>query len=263
MKITVLLENTSTCSDVETEHGLSLFLETPRHRILFDTGQSEAFARNAGRLGIDLSTVDLAVISHGHYDHTGGIRRFLELNGKAPVCINRHAFESHISEDGRNIGMDPSLQGHPQIVLTDDILDIDEEVSLRTCNGVPSPYENSAAGMFTISEGKMHQDAFLHEQYLCLTLQGKRIVVSGCSHKGILNICRWLHPDVLIGGFHFMRMDVHGPDQERLDHAAEELLARSTLYYTCHCTGVEQYTYLKKHMGNALHYISGGQTLVI
>lgn len=263
MNVTVLLENTACRSDIESEHGLSLLLETPKHRILFDTGQSDAFARNAAKLGIDLGTVDLAVISHGHYDHTGGLRRFLELNGKAPVLVNRHAFETHMARDGRNISMDQSLEGHKQIVLTGDMLELDVEVSLRTCNGVPAPFEDSSAGLFSVCEGKLRQDLFLHEQYLCLKLAGRRIVVSGCSHKGILNICRWLRPDVLIGGFHFMNVDVHGPGRERLDRAADALLAQGAQYYTGHCTGAEQFLYLKKRMGDALHALSGGQTLVI
>ena len=78
MKLVVLEENTACCPGVTAEHGLSLYLETGETRILFDMGQTAAFAENAAALGIDLSQVDFAVISHGHYDHTGGLSRFLE-----------------------------------------------------------------------------------------------------------------------------------------------------------------------------------------
>ena len=77
MKITVLLENTSTQSNLTAEHGLSLLIETKPHIILFDMGQSDAFAKNAERLGIDLALVDTAILSHGHYDHGGGLKAFL------------------------------------------------------------------------------------------------------------------------------------------------------------------------------------------
>lgn len=84
MRITVLIENTCKRSDLNAEHGLSLFIETGGLRILFDTGASRAFADNAAQLGIDLRSVDMAILSHGHYDHGGGIARFLELNFHAP-----------------------------------------------------------------------------------------------------------------------------------------------------------------------------------
>ena len=71
--------------DIISEHGLSLFIETEEHKILFDMGQSDAFIKNALSLGIDIAKVDIAVISHGHYDHGGGLRYFLELNRSAPI----------------------------------------------------------------------------------------------------------------------------------------------------------------------------------
>lgn len=81
-----------------TEHGVSLYIELDCGlKVLFDTGQSDLFARNAAKLGIDLSTVDLAVISHGHYDHGGGLEEFLRINTKAPVYIREPALEAHYS----------------------------------------------------------------------------------------------------------------------------------------------------------------------
>ena len=74
MKITALLENKTNREDMLTEHGLSLYIETEKHKILFDMGQSDLFAKNAAALGIDLSSVDIAVLSHGHYDHGGGVK---------------------------------------------------------------------------------------------------------------------------------------------------------------------------------------------
>ena len=84
MKVTVLSENTSACG-LPSEHGLSLYVETNGRKLLFDTGQGDLFARNAEVLGVDLSAVGLAVISHGHYDHGGGLKTFLSLNDSAPV----------------------------------------------------------------------------------------------------------------------------------------------------------------------------------
>lgn len=97
------------CSGCAFEHGLSLYLEGKGHRILFDTGQSENFAVNAKRLGVDLAAVDLAILSHGHYDHGGGLKRFLELNQKAPVYLSVYAFEPHFN-GVKDIGIDPKLR---------------------------------------------------------------------------------------------------------------------------------------------------------
>ena len=91
MKWTVLSDNRSSDSRLSIEHGLSIFLQTERHKILLDTGASDVFIRNAELLGIDLSDVDYVFISHGHSDHAGGLRYFLEHNQKAQVIVSPDA----------------------------------------------------------------------------------------------------------------------------------------------------------------------------
>lgn len=78
MKITTLIENAHASGNLISEHGLSLYIETKKHKILFDTGQSNAFILNAEKLNIDLKQVDIVIISHGHYDHIGGLIHFFE-----------------------------------------------------------------------------------------------------------------------------------------------------------------------------------------
>ena len=94
MKISVLVDDLKS-SGFEVEHGLSLYVETDRHRVLFDTGSSGMFIDNAKKMGIDVSKVDIAAISHGHNDHGGGIPAFLEINHDAPIYMSEHAFEPH------------------------------------------------------------------------------------------------------------------------------------------------------------------------
>ena len=91
MKWTVLPDNRSNDSRLFTEHGLSILLETEQHRILLDTGANDVFIKNAEQLGLDLSTVDYVFISHGHSDHAGGLRYFLEQNTKAKVIVSPDA----------------------------------------------------------------------------------------------------------------------------------------------------------------------------
>ncbi|MGI6174343.1 MAG: MBL fold metallo-hydrolase [Christensenellales bacterium] len=263
MKIYALMENTAHAPGFQAEHGLSLYVETDRHRLLFDTGQSGAFADNAEKLGIDLGKVDSAFLSHGHYDHGGGLRRFFALNDHAPVYLSRFAFGAYHHGSDRYIGLDRELLANGRLVETADELRIDEELSLDSCNGMVRPFPTDSAGLTEKVADGFLPDAFLHEQYLTIRSDGKRVLLSGCSHKGILNIVEWLKPDILIGGFHFMNQDVSSGENGYLDHAAELLKKHRTEYHTCHCTGVAQYAYLKKRMGEKLHYLSSGQGIEV
>lgn len=259
MIITALTENTS-CSDAfGFEHGLSLYIQTRDHRILFDTGQSDLFERNAARLGLDLGAVDIAVLSHGHYDHGGGLKRFLELNGRAPVYLSIYAFEPHYNASGKYIGLDPSLSDHaPRLIPVTGKQKIAEEITLFDCNHNDKAYPVDADGLTVMRGDKRVPDDFLHEQVMLIEEDGKRVLISGCSHKGVLNYAAWLSPDVLVGGFHLM----HQPIGEGLRRCAEILDGCDTEYYTCHCTGAEQYAYLRQYM-KRLHYLSAGESITL
>lgn len=264
MKISVLIENTSSESGVIAEHGLSLFIETKRHKILFDTGQTTVFAKNAEKMGIDLREADIAVLSHGHYDHGGGLKHFLELNGNAKVYMSQHAFKPYFNGVDKYIGLDQTLQGNERFTLTCDELQIDEELSLYSCNHKERIVPTDNFGLNMLVEGQLQPDDFRHEQYLLVQNGKQKVLFSGCSHKGILNIVNWFQPDILVGGFHFVKLDPDHPvDRKRLEEAARELLQYSTRYYTCHCTGTMQYQFLKEIMGDRLNYISAGQMVTL
>ena len=256
MRITALTENT-TEYDFPVEHGLSLYIEALGHKILFDTGQSEIFAENAERLGVDLSAVDIAVLSHDHYDHGGGIKKFHELNSTAPVYMSKYVFGDHCHGD-RYIGIDKSLRNSGRIILTDGVTKIADGLTLYDCNDREKVIDLGSFGLTMTKNGRQVPDDFRHEHYLLIEENSKRVLISGCSHKGIINIQNWMNPDVLVGGFHFMDIEIG----EKLASYAKTLDKFDTVYYTCHCTGVEQYTFMKKHMKN-LNYISTGKTIVI
>lgn len=259
MIITTMIENTSSRADLAAEHGLSLYIETAHHKILFDAGQTGAFANNAEKLGIDLRQVDLCILSHGHYDHGGGLSRFLEINKTAPVYASQRAFGHHYSS-GNYIGLDRSLEGNPRIILVQETLELDSGITLCSCGTLERPYPFGVFGQTRLENGRHLPDDYLHEQYLLIEENGKRFCFSGCSHKGVLNILHWMQPDVFIGGFHFIKMD---PAGRELHTAARQLTACPAEYYTGHCTGSEQYAVLKKYLGDRLEYISTGTVLRI
>lgn len=259
MKLVTLMENTACRAGLTAEHGLSLYIETGECRLLFDAGQSGAFADNAAKLGVDLSGVDISVLSHGHYDHGGGLARFLQINGTAPVYLNAHAFEPHYNAGSKYIGLDPELRRSGRLRFAEDGHRLAEGITLHS--RIACPYGIEPFGLSVLEAGTLRAEDFRHEQYLLIEEDGKRILFSGCSHRGILNIVRWFRPDVLVGGFHFMRLDPAGAGWVALEQAAKQLLEYPTVYYTGHCTGQAQFAFLKERMGDRLRGISAGAVM--
>ncbi len=258
MRITTLVENTSASDGIGAEHGLSLYIESGRHKLLFDMGQTDLFSVNAEKLGINLSEVDIAVLSHGHYDHGGGLRRFFELSGTAPVYLSRYAFQPHYNGSSKYIGLDASMKDSSRFIFTGDYCGIAPGLTLYSCNDRPALFDKGSSGLNMLINGVLQPDDFKHEQYLLIEENGKRVLFSGCSHKGILNIAEWFKPDVLIGGFHFSKL----PSDESLKSRAEYLNKFRTDYYTCHCTGVEQFEFMRSFM-DRLFYLSAGQSITL
>ena len=260
MKITTLIENTTLSPALTAEHGLSLFVETDRSRFLFDAGQSGAFADNADKLGVDLRTADFAVLSHGHYDHGGGMLRFLERSRRAKLYVSRHAFAGYCNGTQKYIGLDHRLRESARLVLTADSHTIAPGITLQSCNDLPRAVPTDPFGLTERVGQFFLPDDFRHEQYLLVQEGDKRVLFSGCSHKGILNILNWFRPDVLVGGFHFKSMD---PKSLQLRAWGESMAKFDTVFYTGHCTGEEQYAVLKEILGDRLHAISTGSVVEI
>lgn len=255
MNLTVLTENTTVNPFLIAEHGLSLYIETGKEKILFDMGQSDAFAQNAEHLGIDLGAVTLAVISHGHYDHGGGLKRFLEINQTAPVYLSKFAFQPHFNASGKDIGLNPALQSSSRLVMVEGEHPLAEGITLHTrivC-AAPIPREGMQAGNPPAAED------FRHECYVTIKEGEKTILLSGCSHRGIGNIAQFFRPDILIGGFHLMKEH----RREALEETAQTLLSLPTVYYTGHCTGQTQFALLQQRMGPRLHSLSTGTHLTL
>ena len=272
MKLTVIVENTS-CGAAEAAHGLSLYIETERHRILFDAGPDGALLKkNAVLLGIDPSKVNLAFLSHGHYDHSGGMFTFLEENNHAPLYLQRHAAEPHYANENvgfRYIGIDPKIIElfSKRLVFTDEVLKIDEELTCFSDVKTADFLSGSNLSLLEQSSDGYAPDRFLHEQNLLITENGKVILIAGCAHRGIVNILRRATeiagraPDAVYAGFHLTNPG-RGIDEPEafVRSVGEELEKWPCRFYTGHCTGKGPYSILKEMLCERLNYLGGGMT---
>lgn len=264
MKITSIVENTSN-SELKAKHGLSLYIETLNHNIIFDLGPDRTLFDNAKRRKIDLTKIDIVVISHGHIDHGGALRDFLEINNNAKIYIQRNAFEPHYSKTlflKIPIGIDKTLKEHPQVFLVDGDYKIDDELFLFTVNEA-GKCNSPVNDVLYDKDGK---DDFSHEQNL-LIKEKQSVVIMGCGHSGVVNImnkAKMYRPRVCVGGFHLYNpITKRGVPDALLNEISENLKDYDDIrFYTCHCTGKRAFQYLSKQMTN-LFYLSCGEIIDI
>ncbi|MDE6656044.1 MAG: MBL fold metallo-hydrolase, partial [Anaeroplasmataceae bacterium] len=190
IKIISLVENTTTSPKLKSKHGLCMYIETSRHKILFDLGPNALFLENALKLGVDIQSVDTVIISHGHSDHGGALAKFMKINSKAKIYIKESAFDRHyIKVLGIPIStsIDYALKKKPQILFTKDYDVIDEELSLFSNVTGRKLYSKANEKLFVKKNGRIVQDQFEHEQYLVIQDGNKQALITGCSHNGIVN----------------------------------------------------------------------------
>ena len=272
MKIINLIENTPGIPNCGYEHGLSFYIETKNHRLLVDSGATDLFLWNAKTLGIDLTKVDTMILSHGHYDHGGGIPAFLRINPDALIYMKDSCQKDyyHLKPDGaKYIGIDKSLLKQKQCIQVCGDLEIDDELFLFT--DVPSR-RYPAKGNLVLKKkesGEYIQDTFCHEQSLVITQGTQRILLSGCAHSGILNILdRYTEifhsePDMVISGFHMMQDEPYSQEEvENIRQIAHCLAKLDTIFYTGHCTGKAAFDIMKEIIGDQLRLLHSGQTIL-
>ena len=274
MIIKTLAENTSVSGDYNNEHGLSLYIETKKHKILFDTGASNLFLENAKKLNVDISDVDLAIISHGHYDHGGGLKAFLNANSKAKIYINQKAFDKHYSlrpnKDKIFIGLNEALLPNDRFVFVGDNLIIDDELELfSNVKGTKLNPSGNQALLMQVGESIILDD-FAHEQNLIIKEGEITLLVAGCAHNGIVNILEHYFEKNkaslthVIGGFHlYNHASKENEDQAIVMQIGKYLKITGSNFYTCHCTGIESYKSLKEILGDKIQYLSTGSQLTI
>ena len=277
MRIINLIENTEGPSGCAYAHGLSFYVETKKHRMLLDLGPSGETLQNAQIRGIDLKKVDTVILSHGHYDHSGGILPFAGINDHALIYMQETAVGDYFSDRGKSaperyeyIGIDKDIAKLPQVRFLQGDNQLDEELELFTIKNRSHKLPSSNKRILVRKGDLLQCDDFVHEQFLVIRQGKTRILMSGCAHSGILSIMDAFcdkygkEPDLVISGFHLMKKAEYTGDEIReIEEIAEELKKYSTRFITCHCTDLPAFDRMKAIMGDQLTYVHSGEEIDI
>jgi len=266
MKATILVDN-NTRGRLKAEWGLSVYIEHEGKKILLDCGTTNMFAENAEALGIDLSAVNLGVLSHAHFDHSDGLEGFFERNESAKFYLRSACRENCYSKKGgpelHYIGIKEGyLERYSERLQ---YVDGDREVAPGVWL-IPHKSSNLSAvgehaGMYVKIRGRFEPDAFEHEQSMVIDTKEGLVIFNSCSHGGadriIHDICKtW--PDkkicAYIGGLHLFRSS----DQEVLEFAGRVKETGIERIYTGHCTGDRAMELLKQELGDVVQDIYTG-----
>jgi len=261
MNWTILADNRSEDNQLLTEHGLAVYVETSRHKLLLDTGASDVFLRNAERLGIDLSDVDYVFVSHGHSDHAGGLTAFLRMNSKAQVILSPHCLDRsfYSSRNGlHSITADWTAVDRSRLRLIAQNTQIDDDLwaIVPERDRYPLPVANRHL-LVGKSANALMPDDFCHE----LALYADGLLFTGCAHSGLENILVSI-PDLplhtVLGGFHLL--DGYENEEELLRIANHLKAAYPDVhFYTSHCTGDAALQTLQQVLGAQIQGFSVGQ----
>jgi 7,8-dihydropterin-6-yl-methyl-4-(beta-D-ribofuranosyl)aminobenzene 5'-phosphate synthase len=270
-KITSLVENTRAQEHLCCEPGLSLLIEWQGKNFLMDAGASDAFLDNADALGKDLTKVDYVILSHGHSDHSGGLRTLCRsTRRKFSLVLSPHFFDKKFIRDGeylRYIGND-FAEEFLQIENVATIFPMINTFSLIDGVYILSDIQRTAAveeeanGFVVLRGGEYTEDRFADEQVLVFELPQGLAVVTGCGHSGIINICETVKKRLqkpiyaIIGGLH-----LKSSSNERIEQTAAYLREQGVVKLALgHCTGEKSMTCLEA-AGTEIYSLASGTIL--
>lgn len=274
-RIVVLVENTAGGQGLLAEHGLSFWIELGSRRILFDTGQSDILMKNAQVLGIDLSRTDAIVLSHGHYDHVGGLRRILEIAPPTQVYLHPQALTVRFAcRDGQSqqIGMEPDMAE----TLTQRIADgvgtytngpVEVLPGVWATGPIPrrSAFED-VGGPFYVDPDGTRVDELPDDQALVLATGKGLVIALGCAHAGVVNTLDYvaeLFPGqalyMVLGGMHLIRAS-----RARIGHTVEAIRRhRVRCIGLAHCTGRDAVTRFRHELPEDCFTCSTGTQITL
>lgn len=276
MKLTALIENKAPV-ELVCEHGLAVHIEYRNKNYLLDSGATDEFLKNADRLGMDLSKIDYSVLSHAHYDHSGGFGGFFKRNNKAKVYLRGEAKEKCYIKFGplrKYIGIPEKILAHysDRFEYIQDIQQIEEGVWLIPNKPEDSTEKGKKAHMYRKKASGLQPDDFLHEQSLVFETSEGLVILNSCCHYGVDHIVEEVkdafpEQEVLavVGGFHLMGFK----GTSSMSNTADEIKALGQRLsdlgvkkiYTCHCTGDPAFKILKEMLGDRVQYFSTGNVI--
>jgi len=284
MKLTIITDNYVNKQKLRAEHGLSFLIEEDNHKILLDCGQSDLVLSNAKVLGIDLNKITEIVLSHGHYDHTGGLLPVLKyLDREIDIYAHPLIFEEKYSKyrgfngfnEHRYIGIPDKKQVYEKngarFLLSSDTVYISDNIYLSgqisKDNSINNnPDNNEAAGnSFFIKQGNSFiRDPLFDDISVFMDLPDLLLIITGCAHSGILNILKKAEEIktvkkeiAIIGGMHLLNSK-----KEHIDIIVSKLQKYNIkLIVPSHCSGINAFVQLKNTFGDRCIFGSTGKIL--
>ena len=275
VRITTLSENTAGRGNLLAEWGLSILVETGNTSVLLDTGSSVSAAHNADILGIDLSKIDRIVLSHGHYDHTGGLRQVLQkMRREVKIIAHPDIWQAKYArrkdEPDRYIGI-PFQRNELESLgatfnLTAEKVKIDD--SIMTTGEIPMEtiFEQVDADLFFKDDSGWQPDKIMDDQALIVNTESGLVVILGCAHRGIVNT---LYHAKHLTGKEMIYMVVGG---SHLINASEERLWQTIAALReldvkrlglCHCTDLPAASVLAQEFGESFFFNKAGTVLTV
>lgn len=267
-KITILCENLVSGLIGLGEHGFSAFIETDHGNYLFDTGGGRTIVANALSLGKDLHTIKKIFLSHGHYDHTGGLVEVLRLKGKVDIHAHPHIFLDRLAiikekdkEIKRFVGL-PYKKNFLELlganfILNTEFTEVAEGIYLTGEVPQKTSFEKQDPRLFSEINGKIGPDLFADDQSLVMDTQRGLVLILGCAHAGLINIINHGMAKIkkdkiwaIIGGTHlgFLTPEQLSESIQSLKKMKVELIGVS------HCTGIRPVSKLMQEFGDRFFY---------
>ena len=277
IKITILCENLVGRLVGSGEHGFSAFIETDGGNYLFDTGNGHSVVPNSLVLNKDLKSINKIFLSHGHYDHTGGLPEVLKLKGEVDVRAHPHVFLDRIAvlkenekETKRFVGI-PYKKGYLEylganFIFNKDFVEVEKGIFLTGEVPRKTFFEKPDPRLFSEIDGKMTQDIFLDDQSLILDTEKGLVVILGCAHAGTINILDHVIDKTgkenfyaIMGGTH---LDFLTPEQLEASIQSLNNLKIGKIGVS-HCTGMRASFRLNLEFGDRFFYGCVGSVLEI
>ena len=264
MRIVTLCENRVLSGKLKAMHGLSLYIEIRNHKYIYDVGQEDIFLSNAKKMNIDLKKCKKIIISHGHYDHGLGLVNLGDFINKNNFIINKKAFKNKVRIKSDKTAKDIGIVGAVKDLEAFG-MDIDKSFEIEKgvwciCNvPVPKEYKKADVGLYVEKEdGSYELDDFQDEINLAVETKEGLVVISGCSHCGVINILEEAKKvtgvqriNTFVGGTHL----INSSKEEILKVADKLLELKVERLIIGHCTGVDTISLLKERCKDKIEVI--------